>query len=648
MNTLIKDGLVYLQSQQQTDGSFISLSSSDLSFKKSLEFHTVFSTALILQCLHMLPKNKVSLEIQAGCARFLLTQKSEQWSWNYWQRESSEAKKMPYPDDLDDTFCAAAALFQYNPNLITPTVLAKLVTLLTFQETAEGGPYRTWIVGEEAAPVWKDVDIAVNSNIAYFLFLLDVTLPRLNRFFTEKIEKTELRSPYYPSSYPITYFLSRFYKGRKKRMLRALLEEKQRKGYWDNPLNTALAVLSLLNVGVSAQKCKRSIAYLQEMYDGHWQPYPFYTGVNPSRTRAHVSGSGALTTAFCLTAISRYEDINKESVVVSIPKTKSLEEEETLYTDVDKTVKQRWIAFPTEIQDMALPLLQKIMKKEILLLPYYVQKSLQKGPMNRARVVQLGAANTYGWLAYTIYDRFLDEEAPIPALISVANIALRELTAMYERILPQNTHFHTLFHQVMDELETANTWEVTHCRLSLKKRVVTKAYSIPDYEDYHQLAQKSFGHALGPLALFFELGYTMKSAEIKQLMIFFECYLIARQLHDDAHDVVEDLQHGHISAVCAVLLKKYFNRKIIPAGTVLDDSLPQLQELFWRDIIGDVCQEIQTHIGAARKAIAKISIIDKPTLFDNLLSPLEEGARQALKQRNETVEFLETYTPDTN
>ena len=64
---------------------------------------------------------------------------------------------------------------------------AKVTEILLSTETTVGGPYRTWLVPPDSEPVWLDVDIAVNSNVAYFLTLLAVTLPKLSRFIDDAI-----------------------------------------------------------------------------------------------------------------------------------------------------------------------------------------------------------------------------------------------------------------------------------------------------------------------------------------------------------------------------------------------------------------------------------------------------------------------------
>jgi len=83
---------------------------------------------------------------------------------------SKEFKSKPYPDDLDDTFCALNALYLFDRKLISGSAYAYIIQLLTKVEKNEGGPYKTWLVSKKTSG-WDDVDIVVNSNIAYFLWL---------------------------------------------------------------------------------------------------------------------------------------------------------------------------------------------------------------------------------------------------------------------------------------------------------------------------------------------------------------------------------------------------------------------------------------------------------------------------------------------
>jgi len=650
LQKLVNKGVDYLATQQQKDGSFLSLSTpNSLKFRKAKKYHSTFPASLILSCLNSLDETSEIKKIKRKAAKFLLSQKSPHWSFNYWARDSKESEQMPYPDDLDDTFCALAAFYQYNPELIDGSAMAKIVTLLTAVEEKEGGPYRTWLVQGGAKKVWKDVDLVVNSNIAYFLLLHDIRLPNSTAFIESAIDTGSYTSPYYPSIYPIIYFISRFYRGRKMKQIRDfLLSKRDTFGRWANPLNTALAVSALLNFSVSPSKLKGSIDYLvRRQQKGAWKAYVLVTELI-AKKKTYYAGSPMLTTAFCLEAIGKYHRKTKK---LKNLRTEEWRKEKTKTVDIEKIykevvikAKQRFSVLDDDLKKQALKQLDKTLKrdkdKQIVLMPYFFKVSLGKKEKSVSGdlLIKLGLANLYGWIAYTIYDDFLDDEGD-PKLLSVANVALRELTTIFDNVLPADTGFPNLFVKVMDTIDAANTWEVTHCRGNLKN---LKSSNIPDYGDFSKLAQKSLGHALGPAAILFSLGYSNKSPEVKNLMKFFKHYLIARQLNDDAHDWERDLKMGHINTVGALVLKKARQKKI--SFKKIEKDMTPFQEIFWYEVVVDVCSQVINQVKRAKSYLTKVDIIEDTSLFEKLLAKVEASAQEALEEREETLKFLKSYS----
>ena len=220
----------FLKKQQLADGSFLSYSSPDMhDFSHAQPYRTIFTTALILSSLQHY-NDPISIPIKQKSAHYLLSQKSDNWTFNYWQKSVPEYTQLPYPDDLDDTCCALAALQHYDAKIISGEVLAKIVHILTELEIQEGGPYKTWITQRDVDPIWQDVDVAVNSNIAYFLSLQDIELPNITGLIEQVISRKKYESPYYPTPYPIIYFISRWYTGSKKKQLtKFLLDNRDKK-----------------------------------------------------------------------------------------------------------------------------------------------------------------------------------------------------------------------------------------------------------------------------------------------------------------------------------------------------------------------------------------------------------------------------------
>lgn len=660
-NQAINQGLIFLAKNQQRDGSFLSLASAKpKNWQQGQKCPTVFSSAFILQALNSLTENVKIRTIKKRLANFLLSQKSPHWTFNYWSRQAKEFKTMAYPDDLDDTSCALAALFQYNLKIIDGAVLAKFVTVLTALEVKQGGPYRTWLVKPDTDKIWRDVDLAVNSNIAYFLSLNEIKLNNLTTLIEKAIQAEKFTSPYYPSFYPIIYFISRFYQGKKSQPIIDFLFNHQTKtGHWPNPLDTSLCVLSLLNLGVSPKKLTKSLNYLlKTQVKNHWLWHPFYRGI-----KGYFAGSPALTTAFCLAALHQYLKLSQNARRLPKSKTtflsassvkKASKDEQKIYQLIIASAKKRCHQLSAELKSQAQKALVKILKqdkdKQILLLPYFFKDSLGQNAKNisEEKIVQLGLANLYGWIAYTIYDDFLDDEGQEPFL-PVANLILRELTTIFNGFLPAASIFHHLFRQIMDMIDAANTWEVLHCRFKnpqMSKQILRdRSFNIPDFGDFTLLSHKSLGHALGPLALLFLLGYSEQSPEIRNLLSFFKHYLTARQLNDDAHDWERDFKKGQINSVGATLLKKWQKSKLSSkkSSVTLAKIMPELQKIFWYELIPQICQIILEQTALAKKALQKIPLVVKPSVMLNLLKPTELASQKALKERQETLKFLKAY-----
>ncbi|HEY1074481.1 MAG TPA: prenyltransferase/squalene oxidase repeat-containing protein, partial [Patescibacteria group bacterium] len=269
-------GVSFLAASQGQHGGYLSHSSSDPStFKDTSTYSTTFASALILDCLHNCPHTE---NIKQKLVSFLLSQKTPSGSFNYWDRNDPITQTLPYPDDLDDTFCALAALHRANKKGTNGKTLAQAVTLLALTEIKEGGPYKTWLVPDNAAAVWHDVDPAVNSNIAYFLSLQEVELVSLVELTENAIQSANYTSPYYPNEYPLFYFISRWYRGRLLTSLAdAILSRQLSDGSWGSPLKTALALTSLLRLTLPVPKIHQAVSFLckTQNSDGSWEAEGF-------------------------------------------------------------------------------------------------------------------------------------------------------------------------------------------------------------------------------------------------------------------------------------------------------------------------------------------------------------------------------------
>ena len=653
IQSAIDAAIKFLANDQEKDGSFMCLTSEifdDYSNAKIVP--AIVPANIVLSSLAHLQNHPLAEEIAERTAQFLLTQKGDYWSFNYWYKGTKEFTEIPYPDDLDDTFCALAALYEYDYRLFDGNAMGKIVTMLTAAEEREGGPYNMWLVPKSKNSDWYDIDLVVNANVGFFLYLNDISLPRLNEFIEKSIDETDYEFPY-NTIYPGIYFVSRFYKGEKVPKIIGLLPaNKEQNGAWQNPLRTALAISALLNLsdGVLFSELEDSIQYLLDTQNanGSWDPYAFFFQMKLMEKTLYA-GSASITTALCIEAINKYNLAkmqHTESKSDSDQHAKQLialsAQKQKICAQIELEAQKKFSTLDTDLKNISLEILKKTIerdtKKEIILLADLFKDALGKQGANISDdfIASLGLANIYGWIAYTIYDDFLDADGN-PNLLSAANVALRETYKIFTTLLPENGEFIGHVDKIFDTIDGANTWESIHCRISdIDAFLLSSKIPIPEYADYSQLAHKSLGHALGPITILYKLGYAKDSDEIKNLLNFFKHYLIARQLNDDAHDWQEDLKKGQISAVVAKLL---VDAKDGP------HTISSLEQVFWNTTIDTICEKIMYHVDLAKDHLEKISMIDNKNLLLKILTPITSAVERTRESKLETKKFLHTYSP---
>jgi len=627
--------------EQDMGGGFSSLSSASPDFNNTAKYRTLFFPALVAACIA--GSDQLLLQpVKRKLVDFLLSQKSAHWSFNYWDRASPEFVKLPYPDDLDDTFCALGALANLEPGLVGGEALAGAVSLLTAVEVDPGGPYRTWIVGPEAPAAWRDVDFAVNCNVAWFLRGQGVALPGLTLFLEDHIRRLAFRSRYYPSIFPSLYYLSRAYSGPFVRQAAKFLRGQRTGVGWGNGLDTALAVTSLLGFGENPETLEEPMGMLLELCEsGGLLPQPFCYDPMIEGNR-YVAGATALTAAMSLEALELYR---KESSSARSPKISftGFAPANQIYGTAQAIVRRRFAELGGELKDGAELILSRLLKqdaadRQIILLPYsFAAACGAEATLGEDFLARLGAANLYGWIAYTIYDNIADEQRDVQ-LLPVANVCLRQVIELYVALVPG---FGGIFGGIMDRMELANVWELRYARTG-------NINQPPDYGDYGALAGKSLGHILGPLAIVYRLGFDEASPQIKATEKMFYHYLIARQLNDDAHDWQDDLRAGHTNSVAALVLRRWLKAQpaeltAVPAD--LESILPELQKLFWQETIREVCFLIRSHAGQARRHANGLEILKNAAFLEDMLAPLEQAAAKAERESAKAADFLRSYNP---
>ncbi len=628
-----------IASEQQRDGSFMSYSVAlgAVFGSDSKTYQTTFMTALILGAIAGIDDETLEV-VQQRAADWLLAQRGPEWSFNYWSHEEPEVKVRSYPDDWDDTSCAISALSRVRPEVITGGVLGHIVKLLTGTEEQEGGPYRTWIVGEEAPKHWHDVDIAVNANIAYLLKLHEVQLPNLETLVDTRIAAGELVSPYYPTSAPIEYFVSRWYRGARWEQLRERILARKRRGRWGGALETALAVSSLLNLGAEPDGVAGAVKWLRNLEPAELKAGAFC--MDPATEgKPYVAGARALTAALVMEAIWNYDQAIKraEGSLKHEVGTSANKLDELIVQTVMARFEQAGKTVYADAQTMKDRLLGGTAAAQITALPFLFRRALGRRGANITdkQVVLWGMVSFYGWIAYTVYDDFLDEEGK-PQLLPVANVALRELVLLVQHEANRVDGLGEIAWGVLDGQEAANAWEVTYCRVARQSDL--RRVAVPDFGNLAALAERSMGHALGCVALTLALGYAPTSMEVKTVRSFFYHFLIARQLGDDLADWKVDLEKGQINAVGAWLLSE--------AGQQ-DESVAKLyhrlERILWEKTAVAVKQRMTLELNEARAQLKHMNFIEEPKILLGLLAPIEADIEATERKRQQTAEFLQSY-----
>lgn len=632
--------LAYVATQQRTDGGFTGESSPQPSpWQPDYSYQTTFLPALMLTSLSHVPG---ATDICNKLATFLQKQRSEDWSFNYWSKSAPERKTMPYPDDLDDTFCALIGLYSHDPQIITPAVLATMVKLLLATETNVGGPYRTWLVGQKENPRWQDVDLAVNANVAYFVSLVSGPLPNLQKLFASAITTHQYNSPYYPSVYPVWYYLARSVTGPERTTLAQHISQHANENELQTPMDVALLANSLLQLQPDHKQIPHLIRSLRttQLPDGSWSAAAFC--IDPARYKQqHFHGSPVLTTAFVLEALARYEQ--------SLPKpTKPRQHpkrERQLQQRIIQLAHQQIQRLGPNSKKPTLRMLQALVASdithEITLLPYYFAQSLAQpdpSPPDEQFFVWLGLANVYGWMAYSIYDDFLDDEGR-PNQLSTANFALRQSLVSFQTALPSDVFYDKVI-QTFNTIDEANSWEVTYCRFTVKSGVITIC-ELPAYGRRQKLAERSLGHCLTPLAVLLAHGYSLRDPAVMAFEQAFQQYLIARQLNDDAHDWKEDIERGHITYVAATLLK---DTGLTTGQHKLAKILPQLEAQFWHTTLPSICETMQQHVTKGQKLLRQSGLVSEDSILAKLFTGLERSIAETLQKQADSLEFLHNYS----
>ena len=543
----------------------------------------------ILDCSFMLsslPNNDKLATVRASLAQRLCKQLNPSWI------EHGNGYQV---------FSALVALLGYQPAKVTGEHLAFAVQRLVDSEVAVGGPY----YNTEGA-----IAVTANAQIAIFIKLVSKPLPNLDAFLADVItaqhfENTEITD---------TFLLLLLAKTNKHPELPQYVAQHWQQDDWRSPQHIAVA-LAILKGKARPLEISQAFTHLreQQLPTGFWDGDPILQAA-PAR-----SGSHFITTALVIGVLASYHHAQTKNISVGLRRRQRA---------VTQAARQICNSYSEPLRSSTLTMVSQAGNAdknfEITLLPHFFAQALETpGSLTKQQQITLGMASLYGWIAYTIYDNFLDGEGK-PAELPVANIAMRTSVDCFRAALP-NHNFPAYVNDVFTAMEEANAWEVSHCRFPVHAGEIVIA-QLPHYGGGANLAARSFAHALAPMAVLVQhTPYTKMHA--RRIESAFRHYLIARQLNDDIRDWSDDMQAGQASYVVTAILR---DSGIKQGAYRLSALLPTMQKRFRRVTLKKICQRILWHTATSRQIFVKSHLLQKTNHMYQLLDSIEQSVEHSL------------------
>lgn len=259
--------------------------------------------------------------------------------------------------------------------------------------------------------------------------------------------------------------------------------------------------------------------------------------------------------------------------------------------------------------------------KEITLFAYLFNNSVHN-PLPPNQVIQLGVANLYGWIGYTVYDAVMDGDSSHKQL-PIAHAAIRLALRCFYQLPVQPLFTHTL-HATITAMDQANSWELANCQFAANSQTLTFAH-LPRYGKGAVLAQRSFAHALGPL--YIATNNRVGSAALSGLKTALTHYLIARQIADDLYDWRDDIIKGRASYVVTAALRSL---RVQPGTHDLPTLLVRMQQQLQGPLGARLHQRGLQHATTAGQAFIKNGSILTPTTIGQSLTRLEQALQKPI------------------
>jgi hypothetical protein len=206
-----------------------------------------------------------------------------------------------------------------------------------------------------------------------------------------------------------------------------------------------------------------------------------------------------------------------------------------------------------------------------------------------------------------------------------------------------------LLADILDGIPDAILWELDNCRIPVSGFSLSMPATLPDFGNETQLAKKSLGHALPSACILLNSPHPQAKKELEFLLEFFEHYLIMRQLNDDAHDWLIDLEKGRLNPVNVLVLKIYreqmqSKRPTRKIGSIdIANEKASLQTIFWEQVLDATVHRIAHYASCARKAIAKMNAFTSTQFMEDQIRKIEGASSKARDERDRLIKFLDLY-----
>lgn len=532
-----------------------------------------------------------------------------------------------FSEDVFTQFLCLSAVTKYRPDAADGALFSEVAKDLIALESRPGGPY---LQNGEADP-------GTNAAINLFLQRQGIALSGLQSFLRACIESGQCRSKFVTDPF-LTFLLASVCPEEHRQACMTMLLQKREAFARQGIVPTCWLVLSLARLGCPS-------VMLQKTFPALPMPEMVCEEASPLKDEQGKTSAEALNR---LAALCAHHFVSFREEAATGAESRAVAEEREMYARILSVAKERFAALGEELREIALAEIESTMQgnvdKQMAFMPFFTRQALgENGDVFSDRfIAELGLANVYFWTGFIIYDNFWDEdEEAKPSSLPAANLYTRELVTYFHRILPDAADFHRYFNELMDRLDAANAWETVRCRAEVGDGVFVVPASLPDFGNYERKYQPASAHVLGSVAMLRTMGFAMNSPEMKNLISYFENYLIPMQINDDLHDWEEDLNRGHVSTVLAMLLEDMEAR---PGDRIhLQEDLERVQAVFWNKTLPRACARMEPFLRRSRASLQSISCFRNAAPLEQYIVRIEKSMEEALREHRLSHEFLEAF-----